>query len=113
MNAPHSIGTPVRCWISAIGLMSDTSVRAAQLARIRRRPSAIARARRSTSLATFGPAPGSPMSAVSIPSPSMRWRMSIFWSIVGDRTEGDCRPSRSVSSSSIAIGLPGPSGDAS
>jgi len=33
--------------------------------------------------------------------------------MVGDRTDGDCNPSRSVSSSSMAIGLPGPSGDAS
>ena len=93
--------------------MSATIVRAAQLARIRSRPSPIARARRSTSFATFGPAPGRPMSAVSMPSSSMWWRMSIFWSMVGERTDGDCSPSRSVSSSSIAIGLAGPSGDAS
>jgi hypothetical protein len=53
------------------------------------------------------------MSAVSMPSPSMCRRISIFWSMVGERTDGDCSPSRSVSSSSIAIGLPGPSGDAS
>ena len=84
MNAQHSIGTPVRCWISAIGLMSATTVRAAQLARIRSRPSPIARASRSTSLATCGPAPGRPMSAVSMPSASMCRRMSIFWSMVGD-----------------------------
>ena len=71
MNAPHSIGTPVRCWISAIGRMSATIVRAAQLARIFSRPSPIARASRSTSRATLAPAPGSPMSAVSIPSRSM------------------------------------------
>ena len=37
MNAPHSIGMPTRCEISAIGLMSATSVRAAQLAATRRR----------------------------------------------------------------------------
>ena len=41
------------------------------------------------------------MSAVSMPSASMRCRMRIFWSIVGVRTDGDCSPSRSVSSSSI------------
>ena len=58
MKAPHSIGTPVRCWISAIGLMSATIVRAAQLARIFRRPSAIARASRSTSRATLRPGAG-------------------------------------------------------
>ncbi len=32
MNAPHSIGIPTRCEISTIGLMSATSVRAAQFA---------------------------------------------------------------------------------
>ena len=32
MNVQHSIGMPARCEISAIGLMSATSVRAAQLA---------------------------------------------------------------------------------
>ena len=37
MNAPHSIGIPARCEISAIGLMSATSVRAAQLAATRSR----------------------------------------------------------------------------
>ncbi len=104
MKAQHSIGTPVRCWMSAIGLMSATIVRAAQLARIFSRRSPMARASRSTSRATRGPAPGRPMSAVSMPSASMCCRMSIFSSIVGVRTDGDCRPSRSVSSSSIATG---------
>jgi hypothetical protein len=79
------------------------------LAAIVSRPSTIARARRSTSRATLGPAPGSPMSAVSIPSASMRCRIPIFSSIVGFRTDGDCSPSRSVSSSSIATGFDGPS----
>ena len=47
-----------------------------------------------------GPAPGRPMSAESMPSASMRCRIRIFWSIEGLLTDGDCRPSRSVSSSS-------------
>ena len=34
MKAQHSMGTPVRCWISAMGLMSAAIVRAAQFARI-------------------------------------------------------------------------------
>ena len=38
------------------------------------------------------------MSAVSMPMRSSRCRMRSFWSIVGARTDGDCRPSRSVSS---------------
>jgi hypothetical protein len=65
------MGTPVRWLISIIGVMSAMTVRAAQLARIFNRPSAIARASRSVSSATFGPAPGRPMSAVSMPSASM------------------------------------------
>ena len=102
MNAQHSMATPVLCWISAIGLMSPIIVRAAQFAEIFRRASPIARASRSTSLATFGPAPGSPMSAVSMPSAAMWCRIPIFSSMLGWRTDGDCSPSRSVSSSSIA-----------
>ena len=62
--------------------------------------STISRASRSTSPTTCGPAPGRPMSAVSMPSRSIRWRISIFCSMVGVRTDGDCSPSRSVSSSS-------------
>ena len=56
----------------------EGKIRAAQFARIFNRPSTIARASRSTSSAIFGPAPGSPMSAVSMPSTSIRCRMSIF-----------------------------------
>ena len=79
--------------------MSATVVRAAQLARTRSFASTISRASRSTSCTTCGPAPGRPMSAVSMPSRSIRWRISIFWPMVGVRTDGDCNPSRSVSSS--------------
>ncbi len=101
MNVQHSTGTPVRWTMSAIGRMSATRVRAAQFARIVSRSSPIVRASRSASAATPGPAPGKPMSAVSMPSPSILRRMSIFSSIEGIRTDGDCRPSLSVSSSSI------------
>ena len=79
--------------------MSRTTVRAAQLARIVSFADAISCASRVTSRTTCGPAPGSPMSAVSMPSRSMRWSSSIFCSMVGVLTEGDCSPSRSVSSS--------------
>ena len=40
MNAQHSIATPARCEISTIGMMSATTVRAAQLAVIRSAPGA-------------------------------------------------------------------------
>ena len=72
MNVQHSIGTPVRWEISTTGVMSAMTVRAAQLALTRSLCDAISRARRSTSRTTCGPAPGSPISAVSIPSRSMR-----------------------------------------
>ncbi len=104
MKAQHSIGTPVRWTASAIGRMSEMRVRAAQFAVIFSRRSAIDRARRSTSAATCAPAPGRPMSAVSIPRTSIRSSRSSFSSIAGVRTDGDCKPSRSVSSSSITAG---------
>ena len=66
---------------------------------LRRRRSRAPGARRRAT--TCGPAPGRPMSAVSMPSSSIRCRISIFCSMVGVRTDGDCSPSRSVSSSSI------------
>jgi hypothetical protein len=110
MKAQHSMGTPVFWVISTIGLMSATTVRAAQFGLTVSRSWLIARASCSTSAATRGPAPGSPMSAVSMPSASIRIKMSIFSSMVGERTDGDCSPSRSVSSSSIAThGPAGPS----
>jgi hypothetical protein len=43
------------------------------------------------------------MSAVWMPRVSMRWRMRSLSSIDGVRTDGDCSPSRSVSSSSITV----------
>ena len=104
MNVQHSIARPARCEIAAIGSMSATTVRAAQLAATESRAAAISRASRSTSRTTCGPAPGRPRSAVSMPSRSMRCRISSFCSIVGHRTDGDCRPSRSVSSFRMTVG---------
>ena len=101
MKAQHSIGMPVRCEIRAIGTMSAITVRAAQFALTDSRADEISRASRSTSRTTCSPAPGRPMFAVSMPRRSMRCRIRTFCSIVGQRTDGDCRPSRSVSSSSI------------
>jgi hypothetical protein len=102
MNTHASIGTPVRCTASAIGWMSTTIVRAAQFAPIRSPLSAISRHRVSTACRCRGPEPGSPTLAVSIPSPSIRWSSRTLTSSGGSITDGLCRPSRSVSSSSIA-----------
>ena len=41
------------------------------------------------------------MSAESMPSDSIRWSTSAFFSSVGDTTDGLWRPSRSVSSFSL------------
>src|SRR5215831_12759615 len=103
MNVHASIASPVRCAISTIGVMSAAMVRAAQLAATRSFWSTISLASRSTSRTTCGPAPGRPMSAVSMPSRSMRCRMRSFSSIDGVLTDGDCNPSRSVSSSSRTV----------
>ena len=100
MKACVSIGMPTRCEISTMGRMSETTVRAAQPGRSAILQSTISRTMRSTSRATFCPAPGSPTSAMWMPRSSIKWRISSFWSIVGWVTEGDCSPSRSVSSSS-------------
>ena len=67
MNVQHSIGMPVRCEIRRSGRMSAISVRAAQLARdpqtlvgdLAREPFDV--------LHDVRPAPGRPMSAVSMP----------------------------------------------
>ncbi len=99
MNVHTSIGRPTFCDTSTMGSMSRTIVRAAQLALMRSFEPTISCASRVTSRTTCGPAPGSPMSAVSMPSRSMRWSNSIFSSMLGVRTDGDCSPSRSVSSS--------------
>ena len=99
MNVQASIGIPARCEISTIGVMSLRCVRAAQFGLILSFFSAISRARRSTPAACVPPAPGSPMSAVSMPSASIKCRSSSFCSTGGSETDGDCNPSRSVSSS--------------
>ena len=79
-------------------------VLAAQLGRTFSLASAISRTSRSTSPTTCGPAPGRPTSAASMPSRSIRCRISIFRPIGGVRTDGDCRPSRKVSSFSRTSG---------
>jgi hypothetical protein len=72
MNTQASAATPVRSAISTIGSMSRITVRAAQFGVIDSLASAISRHSASTSAAARGPAPGSPTSAVSMPSASIR-----------------------------------------
>jgi hypothetical protein len=72
MNVHTSIGIPTFCDTSITGVMSCRSVRAAQFARTRSLAVAISWARRITSWTTCGPAPGRPMSAVSMPRRSIR-----------------------------------------
>ena len=102
MKAQHSIGMPARCEISRDRAMSaiDGPGGAVRLDRqprrrdLARQPLDVAddvRRRRRAGRC----------SAVSMPRRSMRCRIRTFCSIVGQRTEGDCSPSRSVSSSSI------------
>jgi enoyl-CoA hydratase/carnithine racemase len=87
-----------RCDTSMMGWMSARTVRAAQLGWMESRESTISRASASTSRTARGPAPGRPMSAEAIPSSAIRCSRRIFSSIEGSVTEGDCSPSRSVSS---------------
>src|SRR6058998_2514997 len=44
------------------------------------------------------PGAGRPMSAATMPRSAIRWSSRFLTSSAGSRTEGDCRPSRSVSS---------------
>ena len=60
------IGTPVFSTIRAIGSTSASTVRAAQFGLIASLASRISSASRVTSATARGPAPGRPMSAVSI-----------------------------------------------
>ena len=78
--------------------MSFSWVRAAQLGLIFSLARPISRARASQCATARGPAPGRPMSSMLMPTASIRCRISIFSSMEGSRTEGDCRPSRSDSS---------------
>jgi hypothetical protein len=64
MNVITSIGTPTRCEISMIGVMSEATVRAAQLAVMRSFSSTMKRSSRSTSSCARLPAPGSPRLSV-------------------------------------------------
>lgn len=98
MKVITSIGTPTRCEISMIGVMSAAIVRAAQLAVMRSFSSTMKRSSRSTSSCARLPAPGSPRFRVWMPIRSIRRTSSIFCSIEGSRTDGDWIPSRIVSS---------------
>ena len=97
---------PDRWTASMIGSMSACMVRAAQLGSMGILCFAISEASATTSSAILGPAPGSPMSAEWIPRSAIKWRISIFSPIVGDLIDGDCIPSRRVSSSSSTLPIP-------
>src|SRR5213082_2657255 len=81
-----------------IGSMSAITVRAAQFGATGSLASRISIASARTCSTTRGPAPGNPMSAATIPRSAMRCSRRFLTSSAGSRTEGDCRPSRSVSS---------------
>ena len=105
MNAPHSIGMPTRCEISTIGLMSATSVRAAQLAAhlqlliddLPRQPLDVARRREDRR-------PEGRCRPCRCRARRSGGESCSFSSMVGQRTDGDCSPSRNVSSSSRTTG---------
>ena len=83
-----------------MGMMSLRCVRAAQLGLILSFLSAISRASRSTPAACVPPAPGKPMSAVSIcESFHQVKQLEFLFDWRARETEGDCKPSRKVSSS--------------
>ena len=106
-NVAASMAMPTRWEISAIGRMSASTVRAAQLGRIFMRLVAISRANASVCFAARGPAPGRPIFSESMPRDSIRWRISIFSSMVGSWTEGFCRPSRRFRHSAGLVCLEG------
>ena len=101
MKAHTSIGTPVRWTMSTTGSMSLTTVRQATFGRIL--SFNISFERRSMCSRARGPAPGRPTLAVWMPSLSIRWMRATLSSRSGSRTEGDCRPSRRVSSSNWIV----------
>jgi hypothetical protein len=103
MKVHASMGIPTACEISTMGRTSATTVRAAQLAEMDSPESWISLARAVTSATARGPAPGRPISAVSIPSSSIRFSSRSFSPMGGSTTEGFCRPSRRVSSSSWMV----------
>jgi len=98
MKVAASIGIPTSSATRTIGSTSAITVRAAQLGKMGSFWSRISRASTRTCSTTRGPAPGSPMSAATIPRSAIRWSSCRLTSIAGSRTEGDCSPSRSVSS---------------
>ena len=104
MKAQHSIGMPVRCEISAIGWMSAMTRARGAVGRdlqplvrdLARQPLDVPHDVR----------PGAGQADVGgvDAERSIRCRMRSFSSMVGQRTDGDCSPSRSVSSSSRTVG---------
>ncbi len=98
MNVAASIGMPTSSATRTTGSISAITVRAAQFGKIGSLWSRISRASTRTCSTTRGPAPGSPMSAATMPRSAMRWSSRFLTSSDGSRTDGDCSPSRSVSS---------------
>ena len=98
MNVAASILIPISSETRTIGSMSATTVRAAQLGAIGSLWSRISRASARTCSTTRGPAPGNPMSAATIPKSAIRCSSRFLTSREGSVTDGDCNPSRSVSS---------------
>jgi len=99
INVQLSIARPASVDASIAARTSSGCVRMAMLGR-RRLSFVVSFARATIAARACGDAPGRPMSALSIPSASMRWRRRFLMSSGGFRIEGPCRPSRSVSSSS-------------
>ena len=98
MNVAASILIPTSSAMRTIGSTSAITVRAAQFGKIGSWWSRISCARARTCSTTRGPAPGSPMSAATIPRSAMRCSSRRLTSIGGSFTDGDCSPSRRVSS---------------
>ncbi len=98
MNVAASMPMPISWLMRTIGSMSRITVRAAQLGAIGSRWSAISRASARTWSTIRAPAPGRPRSAATMPSSAIRWSSRSLSSSEGSCTEGDCSPSRRVSS---------------
>src|SRR6266480_3793760 len=98
MNVAASMLIPTSWATRTIGSTSAITVRAAQFGARGSLASRISVASARTCSTTRGPAPGKPISAATIPRSAIRWSSRFLTSSAGSRTEGDCRPSRSVSS---------------
>src|SRR5437588_183899 len=98
MNVAASILIPTSFATRTIGSISAMTVRAAQFGAIGSLWSRISLARARTCSTTRGPAPGKPISAATIPRSAIRCNSRFLTSSDGSVTDGDCRPSRRVSS---------------